>query len=142
MCIVPHQVTSLEAFDRVRRAASLGIVLVILSGCEKPALVDKVPHDIRGQPINAAPANPTHPPILASTSTNASTLAPAASPADKSQPMDGGYMAVGFDKLSGYTFEMSDDLLAPATNDTSAATAKTEAQIPVTIKALDKQRVA
>ena len=58
--------------------------------------------------------------------------------------MDGGYMSVGFDKLSSYTFEMSDELLAPATNSTAtaAASAKTDAQIPGSVKALDKKRVA
>jgi len=131
-----------RATPRPELAAALGLMLALLSGCEKTSPVDQAPLDIRGQPISSTPSNQ---PALVSASTNAGTLQTAsetATPANKDRQMDGEYMSVGFDKLSGYTFEMSDDLLAPATNDTAAASAKTEAQIPVAIKALDKKRVA
>jgi hypothetical protein len=49
-------------------------------------------------------------------------------------------VTVGFDKLSSYGFELSDDLLAPATNSV-AATEKVESQIPKPIKALDQKPV-
>jgi hypothetical protein len=129
--------------NRLCLGAGFGIALWTLSGCEKSVPVDEAPQHIRGQPINSAPTNQS---FLVSALTNAgtpkATSVAVSNPTDKGQVMEGGYMPVGFDKLSSYTFEMSDDLLAPATNDTSAATAKTEAQIPAAIKALDKKRVA
>jgi hypothetical protein len=48
---------------------------------------------------------------------------------------------VGFDKLSSFNFEISDDLLGPVTNDLAAASAKTDGMIPTPVKAFDKKRV-
>ena len=56
-------------------------------------------------------------------------------------PSPGGYLDVGFEKLSGYEVELSDDLLAPSTN-SAAVTAKVEAQIPEPVKKLDQKPVA
>ena len=129
--------------NRLCLAAGFGITLVILSGCGKSSPVDEAPADIRGQPINSAASNQ---PGFATTSTSAPTLnatsVATSNQTSKGQQVEDDYMAVGFDKLSSYTFEMSDDLLAPATNDTAAASAKTAAQIPATIKALNQKRVA
>jgi hypothetical protein len=49
---------------------------------------------------------------------------------------------VGFDKLSGYGIEISDELLGPVTNDLAAIKTKTEALIPDTVKAYSKKRVS
>ncbi|MEY2407438.1 MAG: uncharacterized protein QOF48_108 [Verrucomicrobiota bacterium] len=53
-------------------------------------------------------------------------------------------LLVGFDKLSAYKFEVSDDLLGPVTNsvEAAAATLQTEAMIPAAIRALDGKHVA
>ncbi len=61
---------------------------------------------------------------------------PAATPA---VPKTVEYVTAGFDKLAGYNFEMTDDLLMQRTN--VAATSTADAQIPATIKALNNQRV-
>ena len=60
--------------------------------------------------------------------------------ASLASPKTAEYPLVGFDKLSGYNFEMMDDLLLPRTNGTTTVAA--DAQIPAEIKALDRKRVA
>ena len=62
---------------------------------------------------------------------------PSAAPA---APKTVEYAPAGFDKLAGYNFEMTDDLLMQRTN--TAATATADAQIPAAIKALNNQRVS
>lgn len=138
------RLTFAETFrGRLCLTASFGIALLLLAGCGKSGSIDEAPRDIRGEPIHSAATNRS---ASASASTNGGTTktvsAATSSHGNKQQQTDGDFVSVGFDKLAGYTFEMSDDLLAPATNDTAAATAKTEAQIPATIKALNKKRVA
>jgi hypothetical protein len=99
----------------------LGCALV---GCKKQA--DEVAGDIRGQPIAATVSS------NAPVATNAAAVSP---------KKIGGYDVVGFDKLAAYNFEVSDELLLPATN--SAAMAKrVDSQIPATIKAFDNKPVA
>ena len=49
----------------------------------------------------------------------------------------GAYPLVGFDKLSGYAIEISDEILGPVTNNLAEITAKTEAMIPQNVKAFD-----
>jgi hypothetical protein len=121
--------------------AAVAMAVLSLSGCKRSSLTDEAAHDIRGQPINSVISKQSSP---GSSGVGIAQGAPEASTnhADKVEQMDGDFLLVGFDKLSGYTFEVSDDLLAPATNDTAAASAKAEAQIPSTVKALDKKRVA
>ena len=102
----------------------------LVAGCSRESQDTDVA-DIRGEPI-AAPlkANDAQPNLSAAPPTR---VAAASSEA--------GYLDVGFEKLSGYAFEVSDDLLAPATNSV-AATAKVEQQIPKPIKELDQKPVA
>ena len=71
---------------------------LLVCGCNKKQPATEPAADIRGAPINAraAPAAPL-------VNTNASVPAP--------QQSD--YLAVGFDKLSGYQIEISDELLGP-----------------------------
>jgi hypothetical protein len=99
-------------------------ILALVSGCSRGTDSPKEAADIRGQPISSVVTNRT-------TATGEVAKAAAAP----------GYLDVGFEKLSGYAFEVSDDLLAPTTN-SPAATAKVEAQIPKTVKELDQKPVA
>jgi hypothetical protein len=55
--------------------------------------------------------------------------------------VSGDFVSVGFDKLSAYNFEVTDEILNPGTN-TVAASAKTAEQIPDTVKKFDQKRVA
>ena len=110
--------------------------MAMVSGCgEKPAA--KAPEsEVRGQPITPVTAKvSTAAPV---TSNSAAIAASPTSPA-KAAPE---FALAGFDILSGYTIEVSDELLGPVTNDLAAVTAKTEALIPKTVKALDQKRVA
>jgi hypothetical protein len=52
------------------------------------------------------------------------------------------YPLIGFDKLSGYAIEVSDEILGPVTNNLEQITAKTEALIPKTVRDLDRQRAS
>jgi hypothetical protein len=114
------------------------LTLIITSGCgEKPAA--KAPEsEIRGQPIA---------PVAAKVSTAApvaSNIAAVVVAPVKPAPVAAApeFAAAGFDILSGYTIEVSDELLGPVTNDLAAVTAKTEALIPNAVKALDQKKVA
>ena len=100
---------------------------LLLTACEKAAVVDRPAAEIRGQPINAPVTN--------------TSAAKVAAPAAKTGQTTN-FATIGFDKLSGYDFALTDNLLAPATNNLAAATAMTEAQIPPTVKAFDQKRVA
>ena len=48
----------------------------------------------------------------------------------------------GFDKLSAFNFEVSDEILNPPTNALATASAKAEALIPATVKVFDKKRMS
>ena len=52
------------------------------------------------------------------------------------------FAPAGFEILSGYNIEISDELLGPVTNNVAEVSAKTEALIPANVKAFDKKRVA
>jgi hypothetical protein len=49
---------------------------------------------------------------------------------------------VGFDKLSGYPIEISDELLGPVTNNLAEISARTDALIPASVKAYSKKPVS
>ena len=53
-----------------------------------------------------------------------------------------GYIGVGFDKLSGYAFDLPEDLLLAQTNRLDEARQRTDGQIPEKVKALNQQKVA
>lgn len=118
----------------------LGAVAMV-SGCgDRP--VSKTPAaEIRGQPISPVAAKIS--PAASSESNNAVVAAAPANPT-KPAPVAAApeFAMAGFDILSGYTIEISDELLGPVTNDLAAVTAKTEALIPAKVKALDQKRVA
>lgn len=82
---------------------------------------------IQGELISATPA-----PAMAAAPTTA--MAAPASAARK----NGDYMAIGFDKLSNYKFEMPDETAGPSTN----PVAPSAERIPAPVRALDKKPVA
>lgn len=100
------------------------------AGCQKRPKTAEVVGDIRGEPIVAALSTNTP-----ATSTNA-TAAPAAQPTVDAVD---GYMSVGFDKLSGYQIEVSDELLGPQTNKLSLSA---DAQIPEPVKQLNNKKIS
>lgn len=121
----------------------LGAV-VALTGCgEKPAA--KAPEsEIRGSPIAPVAAKVSEPttPATAKNSVAASTPVPAAVVPAAPVAGEPGYAAAGFDILSGYNIEISDELLGPVTNNLAEVTAKTEALIPEKVRALNQKKVA
>lgn len=108
------------------------IISLILFGLLWPAFGQspikrgkKQPGEIKGQPINSQP--PGNP---AATDTNVARVA------EPSAEKIGNYPVVGFDRLAGYHFEVSDDIMAPPSNKVAWASAKTAEQIPEKIKSL------
>jgi hypothetical protein len=100
-----------------------------VAGCRKEAAMAESTADIRGEPIVAAAVTNASQPA-----TNAGIAKPGVGgPAEQD-----GYVAVGFDKLSGYNIEVSDELLGPQTNKVSVSA---DAQIPQTIKELSNRKI-
>lgn len=112
-------------------------------------------------PVASAPAAPTPPaakpppaaapataaanpagPGAAGPAAGAAASTGAALPGTGSSPASGRAAPLTFEELAGYTFEVSDELLGPVTNDVAAATQKTNAQIPEKVKAYDQRKVA
>ena len=112
------------------------VAVMLVSGCDRESSTRTPAVEVRGQPISRiadkTPAPPA-PSIVA---------APAAIARPDPQDTAPEFASAGFDILSGYNIEISDDLLGPVTNDVAAATAKTESLIPTTVKAFNKKRVA
>jgi len=115
--------------------------------------------------VEIAPATPTAAVVTTNTTASAfssaglkitpSTAAPeystnpvdsvavaAAAGSAKANDTTPGYPLVGFDRLAGYTIEISDELLGPVTNELAAAKAKTEALIPDSVKAYSQKHVS
>jgi hypothetical protein len=107
---------------------------LLLHGCGKPEQSAEPAGDIRGVPIAAKPA--TSP-------TNVAAVAPATPPATNAAmpaaPSLGGYATVGFEQLSGYQIEISDELLGPQTNKTVLTA---DGQIPEPIKELNNKKIS
>jgi hypothetical protein len=109
------------------------VLLAILAGCGDKAPTGTPAAEIRGEPI--APLVATAPASAPATGADGTTPA-----ATNAAPP--GFAPAGFDILSGYDIEISDELLGPVTNNLAEISAKTEALIPPKVKALDKKRVA
>jgi hypothetical protein len=112
----------------------------LLAGCGQKPSSDKPEVEIRGEPIRpasakAAPAAPAAAAPVINAKPEIQNLKPSTGSA---------FLPAGFDKLSGYAFEVSDDLLGPITNEFAAASAtlKTDAMIPKPVHALDSKKVA
>lgn len=113
-----------QIFGPASRVVAGLLFVCLFVGCKKQT--DEVVGDIRGEPIVAAIA--TNAPAV----TNAAPAAP---------KKIGQYDVVGFDKLAAYNFEVSDELLLPATN-SAAMTKRVDSQIPASVKALNDKPVA
>lgn len=98
------------------------LISLTLVGCGRQP--DEVAGEIRGQPIAGGTTNVT-------AKTNATAAAEKV----------GDYRVVGFDKLAGYSFEVSDELLAPITNNAAMAQ-RVDSQIPAAVKAFNDKPVA
>ena len=137
-------VTTDSLRQRLRVLAAITFGAWLTGGCGKEPAPDQMA-EVRGEPINAlsnrletAPMTSAASPI--GTTIGSNGFSPAAStPAVESQPDQ--YQGVGFDQLSSFRFEISDEILGPVTNDLSNISAKTESLIPSVVKALDKKRV-
>lgn len=106
------------------------VALVIVAGCRKRPKTAEPAGDIRGEPIVAA-AVTNLPSPTTNVSTGQTTVA--------QSPQQDGYLTVGFDTLSGYQIEISDELLGPQTN---KAPVSADAQIPKTVKELDNKKIS
>jgi len=95
-----------------------------LIGCKRDSAQEPT-GDIRGQPI----------------ASGGTLNAPASTHATAKIQKIGDYQVVGFDKLSAYSFEVSDDLLAPATNNAAMAQ-RVDSQIPPAVKTFNDKLVA
>jgi hypothetical protein len=123
--------------------AGIGMVSVCATGCGPSSAVDQPLPEIRGAPIKTVAAktaatNPTSKvstPAPAPPQTAASTPPPAPPALDQPVPLS-------FDQLGGYTFEVTDELLGPVTNDLAAAAQKTNSKIPEAVKSFDQKKVA
>ena len=113
-----------------------GSTALLLHGCGNQEQSAELAGDIRGAPIAAKPAAPltnvaasvTAPPAATNAAT---TAAPSVAP--------GGYATVGFEQLSGYQIEVSDELLGPQTNKTVLTA---DGQIPEPIKELNNRKIS
>jgi len=120
----------------LRFASALALAACAFAGCGEKASDDPPATEIRGTPI----ARPVAKPVTHSTArTNPLAPASASSTVSAGKP---GYLNANFDKLAGFGFEVSDELLGPVTNDVAAVVAKTDAMIPKPVHDLNNQNVA
>jgi hypothetical protein len=112
-----------------------------LTGCGLKSSSEAPAVEVRGQPIASASSRSTVSPSATSNAV-ATTTAANANPKPETRNVEPEFAPAGFDILSGYEIEISDELLGPVTNNLASVTAKTEALIPPKVKALDQKRVA
>ncbi|MBI5774365.1 MAG: DUF3299 domain-containing protein [Verrucomicrobia bacterium] len=109
----------------------LTLAVLALVAADAMAQANKSATAVRGQPIKPLEAKPVTP------ATNAP--APPAPSATSAEARDGDFLVLGFDKLAAFNYDVPDE----STNATNKVeTAKAPDQIPATIRALDRQRVA
>ncbi len=108
----------------------------MLHGCSKEEPAVEPAAEVRGAPIAAKPPAPsTNVAAAVTAAPSATNTATAAVP-----PVAvGGYAAVGFEQLSGYQIEISDELLGPQTNKTVLTA---DGQIPEPIKELNNKKIS
>ena len=121
--------------------------------------------EVRGEPIKAVAHRPSQPPADPAAAVGAPTPRPGSETATLSttppsplvnpgagSPVTSGsaapagvgelpYPLVGFERLSGYPIEISDELLGPVTNNQAEVSRRTEALIPATVKAYSQKQV-
>lgn len=132
--------SSFLVFERPGPFALL-LAFLFLAGCGRKEGETQATADLRGDPIRSPVTATSNSPATASPTNvpqNAVTL-----PIGEKKVSKDDFLVLGFDKLSGYQFEVTDDILAP-TNKFAEITAseKTAGQIPAAVRSLDKKRVA
>jgi hypothetical protein len=138
----------MQSGRKLANLIGIWIAAIGVTGCGPTSSVDQPVPEIRGAPIRtiAAKSAEASQTARATDSTNqvptnrAARVEPpfAASPpaaSDKPVPLS-------FDQLGGYTFEVTDELLGPVTNDLAAVAQKTNSKIPETVKSYDQKKVA
>jgi hypothetical protein len=135
-------------------APGMLLAALLLAGCDSKPGADAPTTEVRGAPIqaaasrsNAAPSEVRGVPIQQASAvfTVTSTNPPGADVLPKASASGSGsaeFPLAGFDQLAGYAFDVSDDLLGPVTNDVAAVAAKTNSQIPESVRAFDQKRAA
>ena len=122
-------------------ASLLALVFSLtLAGCGQKPAAEVVAPEIRGEPIAPLTAK-----VSASSTAPSNSAAVAVTPSNpkpETRNSEPTFALAGFDILSGYSIEISDELLGPVTNNLAEVSARTEALIPAKVKALDKKRVA
>jgi hypothetical protein len=120
----------------LRFTSALSLAALALVGCVVKPSDDPPVAEIRGTPISRPVAKsatnsppPANPALAAAVSTASTSARP-------------GHLNANFDKLAGFSFEVSDEILGPVTNNVAAVVAKTDAMIPESVHALDNQNVA
>jgi hypothetical protein len=120
----------------VRAVYLAGIAALLLHGCGKQEQSAEPAGDVRGAPIGAKPAAP---PTDAAAAVATTPVATNGSTPTAPSVASGGYAPVGFEQLSGYQIEISDELLGPQTNKTVLTA---DGQIPEPIKELNNKRIS
>jgi hypothetical protein len=108
-------------------------LVMVLTGCDGPPPPQVAGPEIRGEPIRQKPAPA---PAAVSTAANSGPESKSVAPEETAYPL------VGFDSLAGYPFEVTDDLMGPVTNDVEAVAAKSNGQIPASVRALNRRPAA
>lgn len=127
-------------------AGSTGLLVLILAsaGCSEKQ-PEEVAADIRGAPMRRA----TNVSALASAGSVTAQVASVSQPSNSVKEANDGaivaaengqYKVVGFDRLSGYEIEVSDEVMAPKTNVINSFLVET--QIPASVRALNKKQVS
>jgi hypothetical protein len=130
--------------------AGMGIVSILATGCGPKSAVDQPLPEIRGAPIRmVATKTADQKPSTNATSVvskASASLTPApqttANPTPSALGASEQALSLTFDQLGGYTFEVTDELLGPVTNDLAAAAQKTNSKIPQGVKSYDQKKVA
>lgn len=114
-------------------AVPLLLLTTLWSGCGRNPSTEMAAPAIRGDPIEQTPVpSAASAPVLAQ---------PEARPPTAQVPKTA-YPLVGFDQLASYTFEVSDELMGPVTNNVEAIAARSNGQIPESIKAFNQRAAA
>jgi hypothetical protein len=111
------------------------LATVVLHGCGKQEDSGEPAGEIRGTPIAAKPASAEGTNVASATPAVSTNTVTATAPS----AVSGGYAPVGFEQLSGYQIEISDDLLGPQTNKTVLTA---DGQIPEPIKELNNRKIS
>lgn len=131
------------------RVLSLGSALLVAglsvstTGCSDDPGASNPVAEVRGAPITRLvkqDESVTSPPLQPQVSQSPKPGTP--SPKPETPAREPEFVPAGFEILSGYNIEISDELLGPVTNNVAEVSAKTEALIPANVKAFDKKRVA